>query len=540
MKRLAVALTLLLALVAAPLAAMAEQGPPGEISGRLARILERGRLIVGVKADYPPWGMRDASGALTGIEPELAADLARRLGVGLELAAVSAANRLQLLEQGSVDVVIATMGDTEERRRMADLIQPPYNSSGVGLFVQPGFPFTDWGQLRGRTLCLTAGAYYNRPLQERYLVGGLTFPSNATALQALIDGRCVGWAFDTTLARSLLAQDTGGLTEAALPQILTVHWVMAVARGEGEAPLGRFIGDAVADWHRTGFLIARRAAFDLPETAFLTRMNRLWQDTDATGHPLCARSAEGHWPARCLAGEGLRTSGEPIALPPWARRIEAASGFSLAALFDPFAQAALLRGMLVTAGLSATAIVGSLLVGVTLGLADRAAAGLWLLRAPVRLAMTVARMTPPILQLYIVFFGVGSLMASRWGVTPGAFAVAGTILAAYAGASDAVLVSAALEIEQARRPGTALPALLPAALLRAFDGLVAVSVNIAKAAGMASAIALSEIIATVNGLVAQGASPATLMNLLLLFYFLFVMALVGLFRAARRLLGVAR
>jgi polar amino acid transport system substrate-binding protein len=75
-------------------------------------------------------------------------------------------------------------------------------------------------------------------------------------------------------------------------------------------------------------------------------------------------------------------------------------------------------------------------------------------------------------------------------------------------------------------------------MVRAFDGLVATCVNIVKAAGMASAIALTEVIATVNTLIAEGASAATLMNFLLLFYFLFVMAVIVLFRGARRLVGV--
>ncbi|MCH8467684.1 MAG: transporter substrate-binding domain-containing protein, partial [Roseinatronobacter sp.] len=79
---------------------------PNDQSGRLGRILQRGRLIVGVKDDYPPWGMRDDAGEIIGFEIDLAADIADRLGVSLELIAVSAANRLPRLEQGVVDLVI--------------------------------------------------------------------------------------------------------------------------------------------------------------------------------------------------------------------------------------------------------------------------------------------------------------------------------------------------------------------------------------------------------------------------------------------------
>lgn len=123
-----------------------------------SRALQRGRLIVGVRADYAPWGMVDpGTEGLIGLEPNLARDLADRLDVDLELVAVTSANRLQRLDSGVVDVVIATTGDTEERRGIADLIQPHYYSSGVALFARPESVFTDWAQLRGRSVCLTRG-----------------------------------------------------------------------------------------------------------------------------------------------------------------------------------------------------------------------------------------------------------------------------------------------------------------------------------------------------------------------------------------------
>src|SRR5581483_2895670 len=66
----------------------------------LATIKQRGTLIVGVKADYPPFGFRAPSGEIQGLEPDLAAAVAKDLGVKLELVPVVAANRMQFLEQG--------------------------------------------------------------------------------------------------------------------------------------------------------------------------------------------------------------------------------------------------------------------------------------------------------------------------------------------------------------------------------------------------------------------------------------------------------
>ncbi len=117
-----------------------------------------------------------ADGSIVGLEPDLARDVADRLGVGLELVPVTTANRLQRLAQGQLDLVIATLGDTNERRQVADLVQPHYYASGVSLLARADAPYRDWGQLRGRPVCLTDGAYYNRTLGERYLIRPLVFP----------------------------------------------------------------------------------------------------------------------------------------------------------------------------------------------------------------------------------------------------------------------------------------------------------------------------------------------------------------------------
>ena len=68
-------LVLAAVLALAPVAATAEDG------GRMDHILQRGRLIVGVKVDYPPWGMVAPDGTIVGLEPDLARDAADGLGV---------------------------------------------------------------------------------------------------------------------------------------------------------------------------------------------------------------------------------------------------------------------------------------------------------------------------------------------------------------------------------------------------------------------------------------------------------------------------
>ncbi len=54
---------------------------PAHAQDELQQIKSKGVLTVGVKADYPPFGYREPDGTINGIEPDLARDLAKRLGV---------------------------------------------------------------------------------------------------------------------------------------------------------------------------------------------------------------------------------------------------------------------------------------------------------------------------------------------------------------------------------------------------------------------------------------------------------------------------
>ena len=85
------ALTTVVALVLASGVASAESA--------LDRIKERGKLVVGVKQDYRPWGFLDENGNIVGLEIDLAKDVAERLDVEVELVPVVASNRMEFLEQ---------------------------------------------------------------------------------------------------------------------------------------------------------------------------------------------------------------------------------------------------------------------------------------------------------------------------------------------------------------------------------------------------------------------------------------------------------
>src|SRR5579885_1880745 len=238
-------------------------------------IKKRGTLIVGTKADYKPYGFRDPSGKITGIEPELAADVAKRLGVKLELVPVVASNRMQFLEQGKIDLMIATMTDTPERRKIVNIVEPDYYASGTNVLAPKSEHLKDWSQLRGKPVCLIQGSFYNKELQEKYGVQPVAFKGTAEAYAALKAGNCVGVAYDDTALYGQVLDPEWKDYEVPLKSILVEPWGLAVKNGETK--FAAFMSNTVKDWHKSGLILSLEKKYGIPNSQFAEDMHNKYK-----------------------------------------------------------------------------------------------------------------------------------------------------------------------------------------------------------------------------------------------------------------------
>src|SRR3954471_336281 len=140
----------------------------GASAQTLDKIKSRGVLVVGTKADYKPFGFRDPSGAIVGFEPDIGKEVADKLGVKLELEPVVSSNRMQFLQQGKIDLMIATMNDKPDRRQVVGIIEPSYYSSGVNILTAKSAKLKDWKDLKDKKVCMIQGAWYNKQIQQDY------------------------------------------------------------------------------------------------------------------------------------------------------------------------------------------------------------------------------------------------------------------------------------------------------------------------------------------------------------------------------------
>jgi polar amino acid transport system substrate-binding protein len=499
---------------------------------RLDLVRQRGALIVGVKADYPPFGMVDSAGRLVGIEADLAADLARRLGVGLRLVAVTSGNRLQKLEEGSVDLIVATLGDTAQRRTIATLLEPGYFASGANVMLRPSpRPVAEWQDLQGQKICATLGALFNPIIGQRYLLDLQVFKDNRDVKLALRDGRCIGWLYDDiAIVNELKNPDWQGYS-MPLPSAVSTPWAIALASSEDNGRLARDVAEAIADWHRTGLLIETTARWGMPAGSYLETMRTLWSSRDEQGQLVCRLQPDGSWPTVCR-DESRLTVDDVAGVERLVLLIRERTGLNLSFLRNPYEQHQLAQGIRSTFVLIVGSILGSIAVGLSGAL-------LISLRLPVLSKMMAAlatfmRMTPPLLQLYIVFFGIGSFIVTNWGWAVDGLLVALVCFSAYAGAANVSAFAEAIRVAQAQPVAGRADWRRIARL--AWPSITGSCVNIAKATGMASAIAVPELVYATSGIVAQNGNPSVMMNLLMLTYFILILGVVWIFgRIERRL-----
>jgi len=235
---------------------------------RFMKVMERGKVVVGVKADYKPWAFRDTDGNLVGMEIDMAQDVADALGVELELVPVQSSNRMQFLEQGKIDLMIATMSDRSDRRKMVGILEPNYYTSGTNLLARAGV-VKEWEDLRDKPVCGKQGAFYNKVVSKRYGAKVVAFVNNAEAKQALRDGKCIGWVYDDSSIGSDLASGQWDGFEMPLNSEDDNPWGLAVPVEELDGIWGNFMAGMSYRWLVSGRLIELEEKWGIQPTAFL-------------------------------------------------------------------------------------------------------------------------------------------------------------------------------------------------------------------------------------------------------------------------------
>lgn len=232
----------------------------------LSTIRHRGTLIVGVKVDYHPFGYRSPSGEIVGIEPALAADVAKSLGVGLQLVPVLPLNRIDLLKQGKIDLIIATMNDTMGRRSEVEIVKPYYYAAGYNVMVPKSMDLKSWADLKGKTVCGIQDAYYNYEVEKNFELHVTTFADVTDAITALQQAHCVGLLYDDAWIKGDLLEPGWSGYDMPLESQEVQPWGLAVRKGQPD--WSHYLSAVVGKWLRDGTILDLETAYHIKHAKF--------------------------------------------------------------------------------------------------------------------------------------------------------------------------------------------------------------------------------------------------------------------------------
>jgi polar amino acid transport system substrate-binding protein len=249
---------------------------PALAQDTLAKIKEKGVMTVGVKNDYKPWGFLEPSGKIVGLEIDLAQAVADKIGVKLEMVPVIAANRMEFLKQGRIDMILATLGDTAERRKIIGMVEPNYYAGATNVLAPKSAGLKSWNDLKGRKVCAVQGAYYNRRVTQMYAPEMVVFPSVPDALNALQGNNCVAFLFDDTLIVSTLSGGDAKWANYEMPLVSEDPqlWAIGLRLEDMDGPFGKLVKDMSIDWHKSGKLLELETKWGIKQSPYLIETNK--------------------------------------------------------------------------------------------------------------------------------------------------------------------------------------------------------------------------------------------------------------------------
>lgn len=178
----------------------------------LEEIKENGTIRIGVFSDKNPFGYVDSNGEVQGYDVYFAKRIAKDLlgsEDAVEFVYVEAANRVEYLQSGKVDIILANFTVTEERAEKVDFALP-YMKVALGIVSPDKALITDVEQLKDKTLIVvkgtTAETYFGENHPEIKL---LKFDEYQEAYDALLDGRGDAFSTDNTEVLAWALQNDG-------------------------------------------------------------------------------------------------------------------------------------------------------------------------------------------------------------------------------------------------------------------------------------------------------------------------------------------
>ncbi len=180
----------------------------------MAELAEAGTITVGTKFDQPGFGLANPQGVPEGFDVEVAKIIAGELGIApeeIEWKETVSANRESFIQNGDVDVVVATYTINDARKQLIDFAGP-YYVAGQDIMVATGNPLAIEGpdDLAGKRVCSVEGSTPAQNIRDNYPEAQLTlFDVYSKCADALRNGQVDAVTTDNVILTGLVQGGQG-------------------------------------------------------------------------------------------------------------------------------------------------------------------------------------------------------------------------------------------------------------------------------------------------------------------------------------------
>lgn len=227
-------------------AAEVEQFPADTTMGKMQ---EAGEIIIGVKYDVPPFGLNNPeTGEVEGFDVDLGRYIADRLGVEATFREATSDNRIPLLVDGTIDLILSTMTITEERDLEVDFSEPYYVANG-DVLVPPDSDIQTLEDLNGKRVCTALGSTYADTIRKEAPDADLRLVDlYSECLDQLQTGAVDAVSTDNVILTGMVIQDD--TLEILGLEYTTEPYGAGIP--EGDTEFKQFVDDSIAEYIDSG------------------------------------------------------------------------------------------------------------------------------------------------------------------------------------------------------------------------------------------------------------------------------------------------
>ena len=220
----------------------------------LEEIQASGKVNIGVFSDKSPFGYVDENGDYQGYDVYYANRIAQDLGVEVNFVSTEAANRIEYLETGKVDIILANFTVTEERAQVVDFALP-YMNVALGVVSPEDAVVTSLEDIAPEDAVIvisgtTAETYLEKNNPELKLQ---KFDTYAAAKTAFENGTGVAWANDNTEVIAFALENPG--YTVGIPSLGSADTI-AAAVTKGNETLLNWLNDQIVTLGEENFFHA--------------------------------------------------------------------------------------------------------------------------------------------------------------------------------------------------------------------------------------------------------------------------------------------